>query len=145
MKKMQGKSKRIQIYKVNHKPPSNQAIGMTNTNFETQEDSNQNTSYFNGKNYTPLETKANKNKHQTQTKTSNPLEEENTKFYQLSLDKPQDKLRPLGQQGKSNPFQTRAWAILGSSLGHSIDTTSRNTCGLVFFAISKAQKGGTCN
>jgi hypothetical protein len=30
MKKMQEKSKEIQIYKVNHKLPSNQAIGMTN-------------------------------------------------------------------------------------------------------------------
>jgi hypothetical protein len=70
-----------------------------------------------------------------------PPEVENTRFYQLSLDKPQDKLRPLEQQGKSNPFQTRAWAILRSSLGHSLDTTSQNICDLVSYAISKARKG----
>jgi hypothetical protein len=30
MNKMQEKNKEIQIYKENHKPPSNQAIGMVN-------------------------------------------------------------------------------------------------------------------
>jgi hypothetical protein len=35
-----------------------------------------------------------------------PPEVENTKCYQLSLDKPQVKLRPLKQQSKTNPFQT---------------------------------------
>jgi hypothetical protein len=39
----------------------------------------------------PPETKANKNKRQTQTKTPTPPEVENTKFYSLSLDKPQVK------------------------------------------------------
>jgi hypothetical protein len=33
MKKKQEKSKEIQIYKTNHKLPSNQAIGMANTKF----------------------------------------------------------------------------------------------------------------
>jgi hypothetical protein len=72
-----------------------------------------------------------------------PPEVENTRFYQLSLDKPQDKFKPLEQQGKSNPFQTRAWAIIGSSLDHSLDTTSQKTCDLVSYAISKAQSRGT--
>jgi hypothetical protein len=118
---------------------------MANTNFKTQEGSNQNPSFLNGKNLTPLEAKAHKNKLQTQPKMPTPLEVENTRFYQMSLDKPQNQLRPLEQQGKSNPFQSRAWAILGSSLGHSLNTTSQNTCGLVSYAISKARKGGTCN
>jgi hypothetical protein len=64
---------------------------MANTKFLTQEGSNQNTSFLNGKNHTPPETKANKNKHQTQTKRSTPPEVENTKFYPLSLEKPQVK------------------------------------------------------
>jgi hypothetical protein len=70
---------------------------MVNNKFQTQEGNNQNIRFLNGKNYTPLETKANKNKRQTQTKTPTPHEVENTKFYQLSLDKPQDKFRPLKQ------------------------------------------------
>jgi hypothetical protein len=36
MKKIQEKSKRIQIYKANHKLPSNQVIGMTNTKLPSQ-------------------------------------------------------------------------------------------------------------
>jgi hypothetical protein len=96
------------------------------------------------KDHTPPETKANQTKRQTQRKTPTPPEEDNSKFHQLRLDKPQDKLRSLEQQGRLNPFQTRAWAILRSSLGHSLDTTSRNTCDLVSYAISKAQKRGTC-
>jgi hypothetical protein len=36
MKKMQEKGKRIQIYKIEHKLPSNQAIRMTNANFPPQ-------------------------------------------------------------------------------------------------------------
>jgi hypothetical protein len=36
MKKMQQKNKRIQIYKIKHKLPSNQAISMANTNFPPQ-------------------------------------------------------------------------------------------------------------
>jgi hypothetical protein len=82
MKKMQQKSKRIQIYKIEHKLPLNQAIEMANTKFPTQEGSKQNTSFLNGKNHTPPKV-------------------ENTKLYQLSLEKPQDKLRPLKQQSKS--------------------------------------------
>jgi hypothetical protein len=74
---------------------------MANTKFQTQEDSNQNTSFLNGKNHTPPETKANKNKQQTQPKTPTPPKVENTKFYQLILDKPQIKLRPLKQQCRS--------------------------------------------
>jgi hypothetical protein len=74
---------------------------MTNTMFQTQEGSNQDTRFLNGKNHTPPETKANKSKHQTQTQTPTPPKLENTMFYQLSLDKPQDKLRPLKQQSKT--------------------------------------------
>jgi hypothetical protein len=52
---MQEKSKKIYIYKVKHYPPSNQAIGMINTKFETQEGSNQNMRFLNGKiPYSPL-------------------------------------------------------------------------------------------
>jgi hypothetical protein len=46
---------------------------------------------------TPPQTKGNKNKRQTQIKTPTTPEVENTKLYQLSLDKPHDKLRPLKQ------------------------------------------------
>jgi hypothetical protein len=74
---------------------------MANTNSQTQEGSNQNTSFLNGKNNTPPEMKANKNKHQTQSKTPTPPKVENTRFHHFSLDKPQDKLRPLKQQSKS--------------------------------------------
>jgi hypothetical protein len=52
---------------------------MANTMFETQEGSNQNTSFLNGKNHTPPETKANKNKRQNQTKMPTPSEIENTR------------------------------------------------------------------
>jgi hypothetical protein len=41
---------------------------MANTKFPTQEGSKQNTSFLNDKNHTPPETKANKNKRQTQPK-----------------------------------------------------------------------------
>jgi hypothetical protein len=104
-------NKKIQIYKVKHNSPSNQVIGMTNTKFETQEGINQNTGFLNGKNHTLPETKAikqalpqtkaNQTKRPTQSKTITPPEVENTRFYQLSLDKPQDKHRPLKQQSKS--------------------------------------------
>jgi hypothetical protein len=45
----------------------------------------------------PPKTKANQNKRQTQIKMVTPPEVENTKFHQLSLDKPQNKNRPLKQ------------------------------------------------
>jgi hypothetical protein len=102
---------------------------MANTKFETQEVRNQNTRFLSGKGpYTPWNQGKSKqvpnspkdanspsNKRQTEPKTPTPPEEENSKFHQVSLGKPQDKLRPLEQQGKSNPFQTRAWAILESA------------------------------
>jgi hypothetical protein len=53
------------------------------------------------KDHTPHETKAKQTKRQTQRKTPTPYEEENAKFHQLSLDKPQDKHMPLKQQSKS--------------------------------------------
>jgi hypothetical protein len=69
MKKMQQKNTKIQIYKIEHKLPlkpshnddkhqvpnsSNQVIRMTNTKFETQEGSNHNTMFLNGKSsYSP--------------------------------------------------------------------------------------------
>jgi hypothetical protein len=62
-----------------------------------------------------------------------PAEVENTKFHRFSLDKPQDKHRPLKHKvSLSNPQ---------IKLGHSIDTTSQNSYDLVSYAISKAQKG----
>jgi hypothetical protein len=39
----------IQIYRIEHKPPSNQAIGFANTMFPTQEGINQNSRFLNGK------------------------------------------------------------------------------------------------
>jgi hypothetical protein len=81
MKKMQEKSKRYKYTRWNTNSPSHQAIGMANTKFETQEGSNQNTGFLNGKNHTPPEA-------------------ENTRFYQISLDKPQDKPRPLNRHNR---------------------------------------------
>jgi hypothetical protein len=79
---------------------------MTNIKFETQEDSNQNIGFLNGKNHTPPKTKAIKQappqtKRQTQSKTPTPLDVESPRIYQLSLNKPQDKHTPLKQQSKS--------------------------------------------
>jgi hypothetical protein len=59
---------------------------MVNTNFPTQEGSNQNMRLLNAKNHTPPESKANHNKRQTQSKTPTPLEH---------------KYKPLKQQDKS--------------------------------------------
>jgi hypothetical protein len=52
---------------------------MADNKFKTQEGSNQNTSFLNGKNHTPPEAKANKNKCQTQPNTPTPPEIENTR------------------------------------------------------------------
>jgi hypothetical protein len=64
---------------------------MTNTKFSTQEGNNQNTRFLNAKDHTPPESKANQIKRQIQPKTPTPLEVENPRFYQLSLDKSQGK------------------------------------------------------
>jgi hypothetical protein len=48
----------------------------------------------------PPKTKVNQIKCQTQQNTLTPPEVENTRFYQLSLDTPQNKHRPLKQQSK---------------------------------------------
>jgi hypothetical protein len=77
---------------------------MTNTNFQNQEGIKQNTRFLNAKDHTPPKIKANQARHQIQSKTATPPEVENTRFYQMSLDKHQDKHRPLKQQSKSNPF-----------------------------------------
>jgi hypothetical protein len=45
---------------------------MANTKFQTQVGTNQNTGFLNGKNHTPPEIKANKNKRQTQSKMPTP-------------------------------------------------------------------------
>jgi hypothetical protein len=81
---------------------------MTNTKFKTQEGSNQNMRFLNDKRPYPPETKANHKLHlkSRQIKSSaklnqTPPEEENKRFYQLSLGKPQDKHRPLKKQSKS--------------------------------------------
>jgi hypothetical protein len=70
---------------------------MANTKLQTQEGSNQNTRFLNTKDHTPPESKVKHNKRQTQLKTQTPPEVQNTRFYQISLDKPQDKHRPLKQ------------------------------------------------
>jgi hypothetical protein len=74
---------------------------MENTMFETQEGSKQNTRFLNEKDHTPPEPKANQIKRQIQPKTPTPPEVENTMFYQMSLDKPQNTHMPLKQQSKS--------------------------------------------
>jgi hypothetical protein len=45
--------------------------------------------------------KANQTKRQIQPKTPTPPEVKNPRFYQMSLDKPQGKHRPVKQQSKS--------------------------------------------
>jgi hypothetical protein len=75
---------------------------MVTTKFQTQEGSKKSTKFLNAKDHTPPEPKAKHNKRQTQSKTQTPPEVENPRFYQISLDKPQDKHRPLKQQSKSN-------------------------------------------
>jgi hypothetical protein len=97
----------IQVYKVKHILPlkprqrttssSNQAIWVANIEFWTQEGSNQDTRFLNAKDHTPPEPKVKHNKHQIQPKTWTPPEVENPRFYQISLDKSQDKHMPLKQ------------------------------------------------
>jgi hypothetical protein len=72
-----------------------------NTKFQTQEGSKKRTRFLNAKDHTPPEPKANQTKRQIQPKTPTPPKVENPRFYQMSLDKPQDKHRPLKQQSKS--------------------------------------------
>jgi hypothetical protein len=55
----------------------------------------------------PPQTKENQTKRQTQSKTPTPPEVENTRFYQLFLDKPQDKHRSIKQQCKSKHIWPR--------------------------------------
>jgi hypothetical protein len=55
-----------------------------------------------GKSQAPPQTKANQTKRQTQSKTPTPPKIENTRFYQMSLDKHQDKPRPLNRHNKKN-------------------------------------------
>jgi hypothetical protein len=95
----------IQVKSTNS--PSNQAIWMANIKFRTQEGSNRTTRFLNAEEHTPPETKANQIKRQIQSKTPTPLEVENTRFHQLSLDIPQDKHRPLKQQSKSKHIWPR--------------------------------------
>jgi hypothetical protein len=56
------------------------------------------------KDHTPPKTNANQTKRQTQRKTPTPPEVENTRFYQMSLDKPQDQSRPLNRHNKKNVY-----------------------------------------
>jgi hypothetical protein len=99
----------IQYTRQSTNSPSNQSIWMPNTNFPAQEGSNQNSKFLNDKRQYPLKPRQitsspsnqdNQIKRQTQLKTSTPPELENTRFYQLSLDTPQDKHRLLKQQSK---------------------------------------------
>jgi hypothetical protein len=77
--------------------PSNQAIWVANIKFQTQKGSNQDTRGLNAKDHTPPEPKAKHNKRQIQSKTWTPPKVKNPRFYQISLDKSQDKHRPLKQ------------------------------------------------
>jgi Flp pilus assembly protein TadD len=52
----------------------------------------------------PPQSKANQTKHQTQSNMPTPPEVENTKFYQLSLDKPHDKHMRLKQQRSQSTY-----------------------------------------
>jgi hypothetical protein len=91
----------IQYTRKSRSSPSNQAIRMTNTKFSIHEGSNQNMRFLNAKDHTPPESKENQTKHRMQPKTSTPPEVENLRFYQMSLNKPEGKHRPLKQQSKS--------------------------------------------
>jgi hypothetical protein len=82
-------------------PNQNQAIWVANIKFRTQEGSNQDTRFLNAKDHTPPEPMAKHNKCQIQPKTQTPPKVENPKFYQISLDKSEEKHRPLKQQSKS--------------------------------------------
>jgi hypothetical protein len=53
--------------------------------------------FLNVKEHTPLEPKVKHNKRETQSKTRTPPEVEDLRFYQISLDKPQGKHKPLKQ------------------------------------------------
>jgi hypothetical protein len=78
---MHEKNKRYKYTKQIITSPSNQAIGMANTKFETQEGSNKNSRFLNGKKHTPPETKANQTRRQAQPKSPTPPEVENTRFF----------------------------------------------------------------
>jgi hypothetical protein len=69
MKKMQEKSKIYNIQVKSTNSPSNQAVCMANTKFQTQEGSKKGTRFLNAKDHTPPELKAKHNKHQAQSKT----------------------------------------------------------------------------
>jgi hypothetical protein len=104
MKKMQEKNR---IYNIQGKitnSPSNQARWMANTKFQTQEGSKKSTRFLNTKNHTPPKRKAKHTKRQTQSKTRTLPEVENPRFYQISLDKPQDKHRLLNQQASQSTY-----------------------------------------
>jgi hypothetical protein len=75
----------------NHKLPLKSSHMHGNIKFQTQEGSNQNSRFLNAKDRTPPESKINQTKREIQPKTLTPPEVENPRFYQLSLDKPQDK------------------------------------------------------
>jgi hypothetical protein len=99
---------------------------MANTKFSAQEGSNQNMRFLNAKYHTPPKAKANhklplipsqSNQAPTQQRTPTPSEVKNPRFYQMSLDKSQDKHRPLKQQSKSSAYDlgtkaTRARIII---------------------------------
>jgi hypothetical protein len=78
-----------------------------NTKFQTQEGNKKSTRFLNAKDHTPPEPKAKHNKRQIQPKTWTPPEVENPRFYQISLDKPQVKHRPLKQQSNSKRIWPR--------------------------------------
>jgi hypothetical protein len=77
---------------------------VANIKFQTQKGSNQDMRFLHAKDHTPPEPKAKHNKHQTQLKTRTPPEVENPRFYQISLDKPQDKHRPLNNKASQSAY-----------------------------------------
>jgi hypothetical protein len=91
----------MQVYKENHMLPLKPSHWEEKSNFQLKRVATKTQGFSMAKDHTPLETKANKKQALNPTKTPTPPEEENTRFHQFCLDKPQDKLWPLKQQSKS--------------------------------------------
>jgi hypothetical protein len=110
MKKMQEKSK---IYNIQDKvptPPQTNPYGWQTPISNSRRQQPKLKVSQRQKTILPLKTRrmisspsnqGNQIRRQTQQKASTPPEVENTRFHQLSFDTPQDKHKPLKQQGKS--------------------------------------------
>jgi hypothetical protein len=93
--------------KAKHKLPLKSSHMDGKHQFSTQEGSSQDTRFLNAKDHTPPEPKVKHNKRQIQPKTRTPPKVENPRFYQISLDKSQDKHMSLKQQSKSKHIWPR--------------------------------------